>query len=657
MNDPVALMSAYFLTFSKFILILMSVSILVRCIRSMLSEGYESETWGYLRVGREPTTPILHWENIIGRSLSSDVYIDNPKAGRVHAVLTRTDKGLWKISDVFSKGGVWVNNIPVSSNGTPVADGDTLNFQGTTARFIDLTEEQKARLEARRPSAGKVISSSLTLLELTVFQLFLLLEHALSADEANLLSIALAFFVVILLEWCCYSAMRVIDRTGFEAETIAFYLTTLGMSVAASSTPRDMFKQILLVIAGVVLFLLVGAWMRNLRRTLALRYPIGFLALALLAVNVALGDSINGSTNWLSVGGFSFQPSELVKVAYIYTGASTLGRLYHKRNLFSFIVFSAICVVALALIGDFGTAVVFFVGFLIISFMRSGSLATVLLAISGAGMAGVLAVSIKPYIARRFASWGHVWEDVYNTGYQQTRAMSAAASGGLFGKGAGAGWLEGITAANTDMVFAMVCEELGLIIAVLAVIAVLTLAFFAVRSSKYGRSSYYAIAACAASGMMLVQVSLNVFGSMDILPFTGVTFPFVSRGGSSMLSCWLLMAFIKSADTRRGASFAVHPGKIVFIPDSSIRKRTATKVNRRSFTFEETPADDRRPVSTGRGRTAPPSRKDRRSASADRPKKGLFGRKPAAQATAVRLSRREQRAAQKAARKGKGAAK
>lgn len=379
----------------------MSFAILVRCLRSMLSEGYESETWGYLRVAREPTIPILHWESIIGRSLSSDIYIDNSKAGKVHAVLTRSDKGLWRISDVFSKGGVWVNNIPVSSNGTPVHDGDVLNFQGTTARFIDLTEDQKERLESKRPSAGKTISSSLTLLELTVFQLFLLLQHALSAKEADLLSIALAFFVIILLEWCCYCAMRVIDRTGFEVETIAFYLTTLGMSVAASSTPQDMFKQIVLVMSGVVLFLLVGAWMRNLNRTTALRYPVGFLALVLLAVNVVLGDNINGSSNWLSVGGFTFQPSELVKVAYIYTGASTLGRLYHKRNLFGFIVFSAICVIALALIGDFGTAVVFFVGFLIISFMRSGSFATVLLAISGAGMAGVLAVSIKPYIARR----------------------------------------------------------------------------------------------------------------------------------------------------------------------------------------------------------------------------------------------------------------
>ena len=94
-----------------------------------------------------------------------------------------------------------------------------------------------------------------------------------------------------------------------------------------------------------------------------------------------------------------------------------------------YIVFSAVCVGALALMGDFGTALVFFATFLVISFMRSGNFATVGLALTGAGLAGFLALSVKPHIAARFATWGHVWADVNGTGYQQTRAMSAAASG------------------------------------------------------------------------------------------------------------------------------------------------------------------------------------------------------------------------------------
>ncbi len=93
------------------------------------------------------------------------------------------------------------------------------------------------------------------------------------------------------------------------------------------------------------------------------------------------------------------------------------------------------------------------------------------------------------------------------------------------------------------------------------VTAILTLAFFAVRSARQGRSAFYAISACATMSVLLTQLALNVFGSLDLLPFTGVTFPFVSRGGTSLLSCWMMMAFLKGADTRREASFAVRPGE------------------------------------------------------------------------------------------------
>ena len=550
----------YAMTTAKYGLIILSLAIIVRCIRSMLNERYEPELWGYIRRGRDKL-PVLHWENIIGSSRFSDIQVDMPGISRVHAVLTRSDRGVWRLYDIFSKGGVWVNGVKVGVNGAELRSSDVINLGGTVMRFEPVNTEQREALEEYRTRAGQSVSPAITLIELTLFQVFLLLEHLFSAESEYIGDIALAFAGLMCLQWLCYYSMRFIGRSGFEVETLAFYLSSLGMSVAASSTPEDMYKQLLLTFVGVGLFLIGGWWLRNLRRTSAMRIPVAVLALALLGVNVATSDAVFGARNWLEFGGYSFQPSEFVKALYIYVGASTLDKLYRTRNLYSFIIFSAVCVIALALIGDFGTALIFFISFLVISFMRSGSIATVLLAVTGAGLAGFLAISVKPYIAQRFATWGHVWEDVYDTGYQQTRALSAAASGGIFGKGAGGGWLKSIFAANTDMVFAMVCEELGLIVGICMVLAVLTLAFFAVRSARNGRSSYYSIAACATMSMLLVQLALNVFGSLDILPFTGVTFPFVSRGGSSLLACWMMMAYVKSADTRRSASFAVNAVK------------------------------------------------------------------------------------------------
>ena len=546
------------LTLSKYLLIPLSLLVMLRCIRSMLSSGFEAETWATARWGRE-SVPVTHWENLIGRARAADIRIDREGLERAQAVLTRRDDGRWMLYDVFARSGVWVDGVPAGGSGAELAEGSVARLGEVNLRLQDLSAEKSGALEEKRTAAGKRVSPALTLFELTLFELLLLLQHLLTSPEKKPLQVALGFAVLILLEWFCYYAMRLIGRSGFEVETIAFYLTALGVSVTASAVPQDMFKQSLLILAAFLLFLLLGLWLRDLRRSEALRPFAAALAIALLALNIFTSDTLNGARSWLSIGGFSFQPSELVKVAYVYVGASTLEKLYRRGNLFTFIVFSAVCVGALALIGDFGSALVFFICFLVISFLRSGSIATVFLAVSGAAMAGFLAVSIKPYIAQRFATWGHVWEDVYGAGYQQTRALGAAAAGGLFGKGAGGGWLTEIVAADTDMVFAVLCEEEGIIIACCAVLAVLTLSFFAVRTARRARSAYYSLAACAAVTMLMAQMALNVFGSLDLLPFTGVTFPFVSRGGSSLLACWMMMAFIKGADTRRGGSFVVRP--------------------------------------------------------------------------------------------------
>ena len=112
-------------------------------------------------------------------------------------------------------------------------------------------------------------------------------------------------------------------------------------------------------------------------------------------------------------------------------------------------------------------------------------------------------------------------------------------------------------AANTDLVFGVVSEEFGLLLALVCVTAVIALAAFALRAGDSARSSFYAIAACGAASMLVFQTSLNVLGAVDILPLTGVTFPFVSNGGSAMMSAWGLLAYLKATDTRENASFAI----------------------------------------------------------------------------------------------------
>jgi cell division protein FtsW (lipid II flippase) len=187
--------------------------------------------------------------------------------------------------------------------------------------------------------------------------------------------------------------------------------------------------------------------------------------------------------------------------------------------------------------------------------MRSGDVKTLILICVAAAFGALLILMYKPYVADRFSTYLHIWEDMNGGGYQQTRTLIYAASGGLFGLGLGSGKLRHVFAASEDLVFGVVCEEFGMIMAFLIPVTLCVIAVWAVVNAGKAKSTFYTIAGIAAISMMLFQAMLSIFGITDLLPLTGVTLPFISRGGSSMVSCFCLLAYIKSIDTRSFASF------------------------------------------------------------------------------------------------------
>ena len=532
---------------------LLAVLILLRCAKSLLTFEKEPEIWAWLIDQNGDRLPIQHWETLLGRSKTCDTILSYPTISRTHAVLTRYDDGSWSVSDVGSKGGIQVNGADAKM--AVVYEGDVISLGGVPFVFEPITGHQEYMQASARTRAGKAVRPALTMFFLTVFQLLVMLQLLVWAEEPA--QIAVAFLALMAIEWVLFIFTRMLHRSGFEMEIIAFFLTTLGMAVIASDSPGELKKQLLCIVAGLTVFLILCWALRDLERAKRLRYIAAAGSLLLLAVNLVFGVELGGAKNWIYIGGISFQPSELAKVGFIMVGASTLQRIMTKRNMFLFIAYSAMICGCLALMNDFGTALIFFTAFLIIAYMRSGSFATIALILTGVGMAGVMAIRFRPHMLSRFSAWGHVWENPLTTGYQQTRAMMCIASGGLFGLGAGKGWLKYVAASDTDLVFAFVAEEWGLIMALLMVLSILIFGAFVVRSASVGRSSFYTIGACAAGGILMVQTVLNVFGTVDLLPLTGVTLPFVSNGGSSMIACWGLLAFLKAADTRQNASMAV----------------------------------------------------------------------------------------------------
>ena len=542
----------------RFVFPLLALAIVVRCAASLLMFRREPEVWAWLTTQAGERLPVTHWENLLGRGRGCDVTLDYPTISRTHAVLTRYDDGSWSIFDCESKSGTELNGEGVTF--AEVTFGDVLSLGGVQFTLVPITAEQeKIQADARRQEKLH-ITPSLTLLLLTVFQLLVCFQLVMGCGrKAEILA---AFLGLMAVEWALFFGLKLMHRRGFDVETLAFFLTTMGFAVVGTSAPESLTKEFFALCAGIVVFLVIGWTLRDLERAKFFRYLASAAGILLLAVNLVLGTEKFGARNWIQIGGMSFQPSELVKLCFVYAGASTLHRLMAKRNLILFIGYSAAICGCLALMNDFGTAIIFFVAFLVVAFLRSGNMATIALACAGTGFAGVLALRFKPYALKRFSAWGHVWENALTTGYSQTRAMMCIASGGLFGLGAGRGWLKHVGAADTDLVFALVSEEWGLLLAVMMIAAVAILTIFVVRSAPMGRSCFYTIGACAAATILVTQTILNVFGTVDLLPLTGVTFPFVSNGGSSMLCVWGLLAFIKAADTRQNASFAIRlPGR------------------------------------------------------------------------------------------------
>lgn len=498
--------------------------------------------------------PVIFWENSIGRSKSSDIVVDDPAVSRNHCVLLRRASG-WYICDTGSKGGTYVNGEAAEGR-TRVLIDDVINVGNSQFQFLrgeDYDENLRYSWFFKKVNDKPAMKSWKLMLLITLFHFFMCVEAVFWQDGTNKYSPLVLFGCLAVAEWTFFFvSTKVLKRVSFELESLALFLTGVGVMLLVRQVERSAYVQLIAAVVGMALFCVIIKFIEDPDRTSStkLRYGLMIAAVGLLGISIVFGKITYGAANWIKIGGISIQPSEIVKIIYIFIGANTLDRLQTKKNLLEFIIFSAVCVGLLALMGDFGTALIFFMTFLLISFMRSGDFKTVILAIAAAVFGVSIVLRFKSYVLDRFKAWGHAWEYANDLGYQQTHVLTYIASGGLFGVGIGNGFLKGVGASESDLVFGLVSEEMGVIVAITLAVAVACLVIYARAITTRSRSTFYSISACCAAGLLVIQLSLNVFGATDILPLTGVTFPFISCGGSSVLSCWGLIAFIKAADER-----------------------------------------------------------------------------------------------------------
>ena len=547
-------------TVFRWVFVVLAAYILLISIVSLLSTRATPEIWGYYMVEGGGNFPITHWENVIGRSKTADIRIPLTTVSNNHALLIRKDEEEWVFRDLGSANGSTINGYRLDPEKRYlVGAGDEVGMGGVVSTVTPPSIEEARNNNYMRRLDKEPVAPWKILIAITFFQLMTIVQLVLGMGSEITAGALLSIVLLSVLMWAYVMFFKSTGSKGFEMEMIAFFMSTINLAVTASSDPDIVVKEFIAIVLGVSLMVFMCVVLRDLERTKKIKPVLIGLGVAAMLINLIFGDAKFGATNWIRIGGVSMQPSELVKLAFILIGAGTLEELYDRTNTIVYAAFSFFCLACLALMSDFGTALIFFATYLVVGFLRSGDLSRMSLTAVAAGAMGLMVLKFKPYIASRFDAWGHVWEPEYmnDLGFQQTRTMSFGAGGGLLGLGAGNGSLKYVGASNTDLVFGFVMEEWGFIIAVLLVLCIATLSIFAVMSIVAGRSTFYTILACGAATMFLVQTMLNVFGAIDLFPLTGVTFPFVSTGGTSLLTSWAMLAYFKAADMRRDASLAV----------------------------------------------------------------------------------------------------
>ncbi|GEA15092.1 MAG: hypothetical protein PWR22_263 [Moorella sp. (in: firmicutes)] len=332
---------------------------------------------------------------------------------------------------------------------------------------------------------------------------------------------------------------------------LAATLTALGLTFLFRLDPGLAYRQIIWTIMGLLVLIVVAVGFRDYQRLE--HYPYLFLSLGLffLLITVLLGTRIGGAKSWLTLGSFRMQPVEAVKVLMVMYLA---GYLSDKRELLiqgagrlswgPLLVAVALAVLLLVLQRDLGSALILLITFLAMLYLATGKLRFCVAGGALFSLGAVLAYLVFPYLRARIAVWINPWADYSGAGYQVVQALITLGSGGIFGTGLGLGYSEVIPAVATDFIFATMGEEMGLMGSLGVILLYLLFALRGFRAALRAPEEQGVLLAGGLTVLCTFQALIIMAGVSKLLPLTGVTLPFVSYGGSSLVISYLLLALL-----------------------------------------------------------------------------------------------------------------
>lgn len=385
----------------------------------------------------------------------------------------------------------------------------------------------------RRNDPGKRLSRAVTVFYFSAFLLLFLRDFK---WQGLVLAVAVPMLNVVttgLLPRLFPSDKLLLSLTNF--------LCALGVLVLYDTNPAYAYAQARYYFIGLMAMLVCIYIIRLIHSFRMLVWPMMLCSLALLALPLVIGRETNGARNWFYAGSISVQPSEIVKLTLVIV----LARFMADRRMLPWLTFSVGCLGILMLQKDLGTALLYFFTALLLFYASTGNLLLTGIGLAGGAGAAVMGYRMFAHVKRRVAIWLNPWSDYDNAGYQIIHGLMAIASGGLFGVGLGLGSPTTIPVYHTDFIFAVICEQFGLIFGCCVLLIYVAILWRGAMIAMSARRSFHALLAMGITLLLGLQTFVIIGGVLKLIPLTGVTMPFVSYGGTSLVSSLCLVGLLQ----------------------------------------------------------------------------------------------------------------
>ena len=323
------------------------------------------------------------------------------------------------------------------------------------------------------------------------------------------------------------------------------FLCALGVLVLYSTNPAYAYQQALYYGVGVAAMVICIYLVRLVKSWHAFSILVTPLSLALLALPLVIGRETNGARNWFYVAGISVQPSEIVKLSLLIVISFYMSR----HRMLPWLFFSASCLGLLMLQKDLGTALMYFGTTIFLYYASTGNLLVTALGLGGGAGAAVVGYKMFAHVKKRVAIWRNPWSDYENAGYQIVQSLMALASGGLIGVGLGLGSPRTIPVYHTDFIFAVICEQFGLIFGLCVLAMYVAIIWRGATTAMAARTSFHGLLAMGCTTLLALQTFTIIGGVIKLIPLTGVTMPFVSYGGTSLVSSMCVMGLLQGVES------------------------------------------------------------------------------------------------------------